>query len=438
MRSRLLSHPGLKIASLVLAFLLWLVIINVNDPQVTRTLSDVPVNITNASYVESMGLSYKIATGFDKVSVTLRGNRSVIEPLSEKDITATADLTQIVNISSDPVMVPVTVTAPGGTSAEITATPGSIQITLEEMVSKNFVMTASRKDTKPANGYQVGDMSVNPEKITIRGPGSVIDKIDHVEAQVDLSGLAADADLKPQIKVIDKNGEELSATEMSYLTLSLSSADVTVHVTLYSVVTNIALDVTPYGSPGKGYQVGTVTATPSTLSLVGSKEALAGLQDQGNMIIVSAESEAVNVSGATSDLDVKVDIEQFLPQGISLADGVSSTVVVSVQILPYNSKSFSVETKNITVNGLPQGYHCVFLLDKIEVKVSSTDENLNTFDASRIQASVDLTGLAVGTQNVPVTVALPDGYVLAGNVTADVTISQQTTTAQPQSSSPAA
>ena len=39
----------------------------------------------------------------------------------------------------------------------------------KEMVQQNFVMTASRKDTKPAKRLQVGDMSVNPEKITIRG-----------------------------------------------------------------------------------------------------------------------------------------------------------------------------------------------------------------------------------------------------------------------------
>ena len=76
--------------------------------------------------------------------------------------------------------------------------------------------------------------------------------------------------------------------------------------------------------PARGYQVGTVTATPSTLSLCRSKRGSCRASDRGNMIIVSAESEAVNVSGATSDLDVEVD-EQFLP-GISLADGVSSTV----------------------------------------------------------------------------------------------------------------
>ncbi len=429
MKNRFLRHPGLAAASLVLAFFIWLIILNINDPIVSRVISDVPVTVTNASYVESMGLSYKIADGFDKISVKVRGNRSVVEPLAAGDIMAVADLTQIVDFSSVPVMVPVNVSIKGLTADAITATPSNIQIELEQMVSKDFVLTPTAGETKPENGFQVGKMAVSPETLTLHGPGSVIDKIDRITAAVDVTNLSSDSDLKPVIKVIDKNGEELSDTEMSYLTFNVDRSTISVHVTLYSVVTDVAVSVETYGTPEKGYQVGTIAATPSTLSVVGSSDALKALADSGNKLTITADSAAVDLTGAMKDFDVKVDISSFLPDGITLAEDVSSTVVVSVQILPYNSKSFSVETKKITVSGLSQGFNCVFALDKIEVKVSGSDAKLQALTADAIKASVNLSGLQVGSQKVPVSIALPDGYELADNVTCDVTISQQTFTA---------
>ena len=131
MKNRLLSHPVLRIASLIIAFVVWLIIMNVSNPVITRTVSGVPVNVTNGSYIESMNLSYAIMSGFETVSVTVETNRSVVERLNVSNITANCDLTQIVNMESDQVMVPVTVSVPGQSAAGVTVTPQNSQIRLE-------------------------------------------------------------------------------------------------------------------------------------------------------------------------------------------------------------------------------------------------------------------------------------------------------------------
>ncbi|MDO4615276.1 MAG: CdaR family protein, partial [Lachnospiraceae bacterium] len=349
MRKQLFSHPGLKIAALVIAFVIWLVIMNVNDPVTRKTIHDIPITVTNTSYVEERGYSYRIADGFTSINVSVRSNRSAIESLSASSITATADLTQIIgdfthqlDEENSQIMVPVTVTVPGISQDNYTASPRNIEIVLEEIQSKDFVISATTNGTSPAKGYEVGDMQVDPETITIRGAGSLIDKIDRVVAAVDVTEMKADAELSPVIQIYDKNGDILSDEEMSYLTIGTTDEEIGVEVTIYSVMDGIGLEAEAYGTPKAGYQLGTITLTPSDLSVVGSGEALAELESDGSVIRIPADSQVIDLTNADRDFEVKIDITDFLPEGIDLADGLSSTVVASVQILPYNSKALTL------------------------------------------------------------------------------------------------
>ena len=177
-RNHVFTHPVLGVVSLVIAFFVWLIVMNVSDPVRTKTFASIPVSVSNASYVESKGLSYKIADGFQNISVTVKSNTSIIERLSTSSIVANADLTQIIDFNSDPVMVPVTVQIPGVSTDSITANPRNIEISLEDMVSQDFVINTTAGDTSPANGYEIGSISATPEKLTLRGPKSLIERID--------------------------------------------------------------------------------------------------------------------------------------------------------------------------------------------------------------------------------------------------------------------
>lgn len=427
MKKRLLEHPGLKIASLVLAFFIWLIIVNVSDPIVRRTYTGIPVSVTNGSYIESMGQSYQIASGFDTISVTVRGNRSKIDRLSASSIVANADLTQVIDFNSDPVMVPVTVSVSGIAQDNITANPGNIQLVLEDMESADFVINATAGDTSPSKDYEVGTLTVNPEKLTIRGGKSLVGKIDKVVANVDVSGMSTDSDVSPTISVYDKNGDVLDDLQMSYLNLSVSPGDVKVHVTLYKVLSGVKISAETYGTPAEGYRIGDITETPSEIQVVGDEESLAQFESSGGGINITEGSHAVDVSGASSDVDIKVNISDYLPAGIRLASGLSDTVVVSVKILPYDSRSVEIATRDIKVNNLGADLNAVFTNQTLDIRVRG--DNVDKLTADMITASVDLKDAGEGTLTVPVNIVLPAGYSLAEDVTAEVAIVRNTNAA---------
>ncbi len=422
--AKLFQNMTLKMASLAGAIIIWLIIMNINDPVVTRIIYDVPVNVVNTSYIESMGLSYKISDGYDTVAVTVRGNRSLVESLTSSRFNVTADLTQIISLETDPVMVPLTVYCPSISSENLTASPRNINIDIEEMVSKEFVINATASGTTPANGFEVGEMTVEPETVTIRGPGTLIDKIERVNAIVDVTGIRTDKDMEPVIRITDKNGEQITDTQMSYLSMNVTEEEMTVHVTVYAVRSGVSLKVETSGEPASGYTVGNIAVTPSTLSVVGSRAVLDMLEQNGNTITITADSGLVDVTDKVSDVSVKIDIRQILPEGLSLASQISTTAVVSVQILPANSRSVTVETRNIDISGLNDGRSCVFESSSLEIKIQGSPEILDGLSASDLRASVDLSGLMIGRQKVPVSVDLPDGCSLVEDVFVGVIISQ--------------
>lgn len=423
-KMKLFQNTTLKAASLAGAIIIWLIIMNINDPVITRIIYDVPVNVVNSSYIESMGLSYKISDGYDTIAVTVRGNRSLVESLTASRFNVVADLTQIISLETDPVMVPLTVDCPNISKENMTASPRNINIDIEEMVSRDFVINATAAGTAPANGFEVGEMTVDPETVTIRGPGTLMEKIERVNAVVDVSGVRGDKDMQPSIQITDKNGEQITETQMSYLSMNVSEEEMTVHVTVFAVRSGVSLRVETSGEPAPGYTVGNIAVTPSTLSVVGSRAVLDSLEQNGNVITIPADSGLVDVTDRSSDVSVKIDIREILPDGLSLASQISNTAVVSVQILPANSRSITVDTKNIDIDGLLDGYSCVFESSSLVVKIQGSPEILDGLTASSLHARVELSGILTGRQKIPVIVDLPDGTSLVEDVMVGVIISR--------------
>lgn len=425
---RFLANPGLRIASLVIAFAVWLVIMNVSDPVKTKTFSGIPVNVTNASYLEGQGLSYKLANSSQTISVTVNANRNLLERLTPSGIVVNADLTQIIDFNSEPVMVPVTVSVPGVSQDSITAGPRNIEITLEDLISKEFVINTSAGDTAPARGYEIGSTSASPEKLTLRGPKSLVEKIDKVVANVDVTNLRKDAEVGAAVRIYDKNGDLLDDSQMKYLTPATPYEDIEVFVRLFKVLADVPITAETYGSPGRGYTVGEISVTPSSISLVGDEDTLAVFRESGGKIVINEASRAVDISGAVTDQDINVKITDYIPGDLRLAEDLSDKVVVSVKILEQDSESFNIETKTVRQQNLSPRMNAVFKESTLDIRVKADKELLDRLSVDDIRASVDFKGVGAGDVTLPVKVELPEGYTLAADVSADITIAVQEVT----------
>lgn len=422
------ENLGLKVVSVLLAILCWFVALNIEEPLKEKVITEVPITVVNGPYLESMGLSYQSKR--DTVRITVYGPRSIVNELKADDILVQADLTQIVSLDSDPVMVPLSASCPRYPELEIedfTVTPDCIALQVEPLVSESFVLTPSTGETKPAKDFEVGVMEVLPEQISISGPESLIAKIDKVVAKVDVNGQTTNGEFRGKIEVVDKNQEAFTESQMKYLTLygAEDGGTVRVKVELWKLQRDIQIVATASGKPEPGYEVEKVTTTPETITVVGTDEALAALKEAGNCIEIPAEE--IDITDQTEDFTTKIDISQFLPENIRLATDVSSSVIVTATILPDGSKLFEVPVTNIAQQNLGKNLVAVFGTSTIEVRIKGSQSTLRQLKGEDITGYVDLANLAEGAHSVELQIELPSGVSLVDSVLVELTISKQET-----------
>lgn len=76
----LVNNLGFKILAVVLAFILWLVVYNIDDPKKSKTFTT-NVTVENASAVTDMNKCYEVLDGTNTVTFTVTGKRSELENL---------------------------------------------------------------------------------------------------------------------------------------------------------------------------------------------------------------------------------------------------------------------------------------------------------------------------------------------------------------------
>lgn len=407
---KLRSNLGLKLLSLVIAILIWYVVVDNNDPVETAQYS-VRITVENESYIRNGTQDYRIDDAYKTVTVYIKANRSKLKNITSDDITVTADLTQIVDLDSDPVMVPLTASCSGISQTAITLSRTAIPITIESISSKEFPVTVSTGDSSPGSDYEVGTTTANPESVIINGPESIVDSIDSVIAEIDVTGMTADGTKQATLKILDKNSEELSdETIEDDLTFDGGVPDVSVYVDLWKKQSDVSLEVNYSGEPASGYQVTNVSTTPETITVVGTDSALAELEDNGN--VISIPEDLISVDGATTDVSVTIEMDDIMPDDIRPASTMADTLTVTLTILPDEGKELNLPVEDITTNNLDSSLTVSYDQTTLAVRVSGDSEDLSDLKTSDIEASIDLSGKGEGDYTVDVQVTLPDGITL--------------------------
>lgn len=421
MKEKITNNLSLKILSLIVAIFIWLLVINVDNPIITKTFVVTDVQLLNEAYIDADGKMCMRDEEQQPIRVTIKAKRKILDDISVMDIRAVADLQQAVSLDTTPVMVPIMASVGKIPAENIQVSPRNLSLHIEDKETQEFVVTVTTNNTRPDKGYEIGNLISNPEKIRITGPTSLINKIDKVVASVNVNSAVADVTQETDVTVIDKNGEEFSSQDLNYLNVS----KVYVSARLWKVRTDVKISAECSGSTAEGYQVESVTTTPNVISVAGSDEALSALAEQNNTIWIPAD--AIDISGKDKDHEEKINISEYLPEGLKLTSDSSEDVFVHVNILPQGSTVCEIPTKNIKVENMPKGMQAAFDAAKIEVRVKKTREDMDDLKEKDIKASIDLKDKEEGSYELPVRIQIPEGYELVDDVTTGVEVTEIST-----------
>ncbi len=159
---------SLKLLSLAITLVLWLVVASQNEPVSAHV--NVQLNFVRPQSLEISNDPPKF------VDVTVTGSRSKLDNLSPLDLVATIDLTdqrageRMIRLSDK-----IQLSLPAGLKTE-RYFPAAISIRLEQIVDRE-IQLEPRIDGKPADGYEVYSITPSQNTVILRGPASKLNQI---------------------------------------------------------------------------------------------------------------------------------------------------------------------------------------------------------------------------------------------------------------------
>ena len=151
MKEKLTHNFSFKLLSLALAFLLWLVVLSIEDPVTTKTIEEIPVTEINGDQITEAGKAYSY-TGGNTVSVKIKGKTSVVDRLGKSDFLAVADLSTMSITGA----VMVDVSCPKYQQLEITPVGSStmLKVEIEDLEEKSLNVKVETIGDVAAGGSQ--------------------------------------------------------------------------------------------------------------------------------------------------------------------------------------------------------------------------------------------------------------------------------------------
>lgn len=406
------NNFGLKLLAAVFAIILWLVVVNIDDPKISQRFTATVV-IENADYLTDQGKYFEILDNTNTIVFTVTAKRSYIEKLSNTDFKAVANMENaVIDNENGTGKVPIEVTALRY-SAQVTISKASqnLEIALDELAQEQFIVGVETVGTLPED-CALGEVAVSPNLLKVSGPESVVSRIDHVVASIDVTGMTEDVVASVIPVLYDSEGNTIDKSE---LTLNLATVTVTAKIL---DIKDVSLIFNVSGTPAEGYAYTDMEFEPKTIAIKGTAAAL------NSVTAINIPESALDISGAREDITQVIDVGEYLPNGVTVADASKAKVTVTVHIAQLSTKTINLFPSAIEVLNLPEGYELHFNSSVVRITLSGIAEDIEALDTASIVASIDASQLTPGTHEVEVALDLAEG-IYHNPVTVSVTVSEE-------------
>lgn len=393
-----------KLICLLIAFVLWFYIYQVDSPEYEQVFTSVPIELTNTAALESQRGLY-VYTGYGSaVDVTLRGRKSDMSSITAEDIKVTADVSTIKDT--------------GVQLVELNATVDG-NVTIASLSSNSINVFADKKDTVTVSVVpkitsvivespnRLGDPYSDTEEITVTGAKSFLDTISYAQATLEVGRISATQTMITKLTLISKNGDTVPTTY-----LKLSKSEVNVVIPLYTNKTVPLAVAFKYGFYNT--KNADIAISPATVELTGDPELL---RDIDSLTVTTIDEKQI-----TDDEVRYVTIP--LPDGV---EAVSGATTAMVEIKHKNTITRMFMVTNIIVTGA-EALDYELPVKRLIVTLRGPAEAVRALKSSDLSVVVDLSSYSPESSGIvsePVVVQIsgsPEGVYEIGTYTVQVSL----------------
>lgn len=379
----LTNNIGLKLLSVGLAFVLWVIVAQISNPVGTVTFSNVEVTLLNADLLESQGKVYQVLDQTNFAKVTVRAPESVISTLSASDITAVADLSEI----SEDGTVPITYSL--DRAERIIGDHDELLVTVDDKKTK-YINIQYQLIGSVGEGCVQGQVRLDRNRLEVSGPASAVDRISYALVTIDLDGAVKTISADMELVLCDATGvridNEMIVKQTDYVTTTVTVLS-TKTVPIYASVT---------GEPAIGYiYTGDIEVSPEVITIAGDTSVLNG-------IAAINITDPVDIGSARNDITATYDLSRYLPSGVEFEDKTfDGEVSVTAYIEKMLEKNLTISTDALLIHDVPEGFEAeIVAADEINVRLVGLETELNAVSSESLTGIVEI-----------------DSYLTANNIT---------------------
>lgn len=375
MKEKILKNWGLKIMAVLIAFVVWFLVANIEDYSITRTITGIPVEIMNEEAITGQDMVYEIVQG-KTVDIKVEGRRSVVEKLTVDDFAATADLSELSITNS----VQINVDAANAAirkEINISVVDSMMKVEIEERGEQKLpISVVTVGDTQ--EGYAVVSAAATPNMVTITGAASKVKDIKTVRVEIDVEGLNTSISTRGELILLDADGEVIDTDK---ITTNISTVGVQVTI---QKTKEVPIQILPAGNVAEGYSIaGDIEFQPTTVLIAGDEGRLRSIHE----IVI----DDIDVTDKNSDFETTVDITNYLPEDVVIAD-TTQEVAIKINIEKLVEKTMTIRLTDIEFEGQQDGFE--YEIDDDEklftITVTGLKRDLDTLTVQMLKPSIDV------------------------------------------------
>lgn len=379
-----------KVVQIVLAVLitlaLWCYMEFYDSPNSELVIKDIPVEFTNEDTILAEN-GLMLLSGYDTtVDLTLQGKRKVLMNLDPSQVRVVADTSGITAAGVQTLNY--TYILPNGISpSDISVKSRSIYnitVTVGTLYSKPVPVEVEVKG-QVADGYFTGDITIDPQTLTLRAEREDMLNVHHAKVTVNLGGATSTLIKTLEYTLYDANDVPVyndnirASTKLIQVTVPVRTTK-TVPLEMDMVGTDLMKSVS-------------VDIKPSSVTLVGEGSTL----DTINKVTL----DRIYVEDLVPGLNGPFSYTIKLPAGVTTSDG-TNEAIVTVAIDGTTEGTVTLDT--INCEGVADGLKAE-VTDPLEVTLWGDEDEIQKVTAADIRARVDLSEIAeAGDYVLPVTV----------------------------------
>lgn len=402
---------GFKLLALLIAIVMWSGLIT-QDPTLTRekVFNDVTISVTGTEAIKRNGMI--VTTNLDEL---LEGAQLQVDVPQMQYADATAgtfnariDLSRVTTTGVQEIKVLTTNSYTYGTVSQVT--PASLEIEVEEYVTRYRIPVNVNATGTVAEGYYAGTAQPDPPMVAVSGPKSLVDQIVQAEAVLELGNLPAregSVRTATAFYLLDEQGNPVESDLLSVTSESVLLDSVVVEQTMYSTkemdISGLSLTK---GEPAEGYEVKSVSYTPTVIRAAGRAVNL-------ELLDTLYANSSVDLTGKTESFQQQVKVRRPTELIYLSAD----TVAVEVEIGPIIQQKEFADQK-VSVINLQSGQRVSTDVRTARVSITGPKLWVQGLRSYHITLNCDASGLTAGEYELPVncTIQNDDGQAYTVDV----------------------